>query len=239
MAESIKEKFITRLKGTGREGIGFFIEWLENETDFFEAPASMNHHTNFRGGLLSHSWNVLQHYESLIERMDLDDEMPYESIVIEALLHDVCKIRCYEENDEPASDKQISYLKDLLKQHGKKFNRQRIKDITKRRASDLIQWIKEEPESDPPKPGINWRYNDEFLPAGHGEKSVMIIQQFIELKPREMLAIRWHMGPWEQGLTAGGTKLKSYRSACEMYPDVELLYLADQQATFQEDWKLR
>lgn len=35
------------------------------------------------------------------------------------------------------------------------------------------------------------------MPLGHGEKSVILIQQYIKLTVPEMLAIRWHMGPYE------------------------------------------
>ena len=43
-----------------------------------------------------------------------------------------------------------------------------------------------------------WEYvpEDDF-PYGHGEKSVDLICRFIELSDEEKLAIRWHMGPWE------------------------------------------
>lgn len=38
---------------------------------------------------------------------------------------------------------------------------------------------------------------DDTLPLGHGDKSVMIIQQFIKLTTDELYAIRWHMGGFE------------------------------------------
>lgn len=34
------------------------LEWLERETDFFEAPASTKHHGAHPGGLVEHSLNV-------------------------------------------------------------------------------------------------------------------------------------------------------------------------------------
>lgn len=43
-----------------------------------------------------------------------------------------------------------------------------------------------------------WEYvNDDPFPYGHGEKSVELVGRFIELTDEEKLAIRWHMGPWE------------------------------------------
>lgn len=45
------------------------------------------------------------------------------------------------------------------------------------------QWVKEP-----------FYMTDDKLPLGHGEKSVIIIQQFIKLSLDEIYAIRWHMG---------------------------------------------
>ena len=39
-------------------------------------------------------------------------------------------------------------------------------------------------------------YNNS-LPYGHGEKSVMLISEFIKLSKEELYAIRWHMGGFE------------------------------------------
>lgn len=38
---------------------------------------------------------------------------------------------------------------------------------------------------------------DDQSPFGHGEKSVIILQQFIKLSKEEVLMIRWHMGGYE------------------------------------------
>ena len=49
-----KEKFCHLLRSTGREGVETIISELE-DSGFFEAPASANHHLNCIGGLLQHS----------------------------------------------------------------------------------------------------------------------------------------------------------------------------------------
>ncbi|MFU0784542.1 HD domain-containing protein [Clostridium sp.] len=38
---------------------------------------------------------------------------------------------------------------------------------------------------------------DDQAPFGHGEKSVILLQQFIKLSKEEILIIRWHMGGYE------------------------------------------
>ena len=55
--ENNKERFISLLKGTGRQGVDNVIDMLEKE-GFFTAPASTKFHLNSEGGLLEHSLNV-------------------------------------------------------------------------------------------------------------------------------------------------------------------------------------
>ncbi|MHC1683441.1 MAG: HD domain-containing protein [Clostridiaceae bacterium] len=43
-----------------------------------------------------------------------------------------------------------------------------------------------------PAYGVN-----DLFPVGHGEKSVIILQQFIRLSKEEVMMIRWHMGGYE------------------------------------------
>lgn len=38
---------------------------------------------------------------------------------------------------------------------------------------------------------------DDQVPFGHGEKSVILLQQFIRLSKEEVIIIRWHMGSYE------------------------------------------
>ena len=67
------------------------------------------------------------------------------------------------------------------------------------------------------------------LPYGHGEKSVYIISKFMTLTEEEAMAIRWHMGPWQDGekQTAG--------NAFEKYPLAVLTHIADLEATYLDE----
>lgn len=96
-----KEKFCHLLRSTGREGIEKVITELE-ESGFFEAPASANHHLNCNGGLLRHSLNVCE--TALAVRSFLEEQgewhahrIPRDSVIIASLLHDVCKCDIYKE----------------------------------------------------------------------------------------------------------------------------------------------
>jgi len=58
--EENKKRFIELLLSTKREGMDKLVNYLENETDFFEAPASTKYHSSYVGGLLIHSLNVFK-----------------------------------------------------------------------------------------------------------------------------------------------------------------------------------
>ena len=58
MLAAYKNNFCELLRETGRERIEDLIAWLENETDFFSAPASAKTHGAYEGGLLIHSLSV-------------------------------------------------------------------------------------------------------------------------------------------------------------------------------------
>ena len=69
------------------------------------------------------------------------------------------------------------------------------------------------------------------LPLGHGEKSViMLLSWGLELKPEEMLAIRWHMMAWDLPMQSPEHK-ESLNAAKAKTPLVSLVQLADGFAT--------
>ena len=71
---------------------------------------------------------------------------------------------------------------------------------------------------------------DDDFPLGHGEKSVMLIQRYIELTASEILAIRWHMGgfvPKEEQ-----TYVSRAFNQCEL---AVLLHIADLKATYIDE----
>lgn len=148
----MKERFIELLRLTKRPGIESLINYLENDTDFFTAPASTKFHLSVKGGLLEHSLNV---YEELKNECGFyDDNVPSEIIIV-SLLHDICKANYYK----------ISF-RNVKNEEGK--------------------WEQ-----------VPYYSTDDEFPIGHGEKSVIMIQRFIDLTDREILAIRWHMGGFE------------------------------------------
>lgn len=73
---------------------------------------------------------------------------------------------------------------------------------------------------------------DEQVPLGHGEKSCLILQQFIRLSLEETLAIRWHMGGFDCATKGGDYGMSK---AQELTPLVTLLQVTDMLSTLFEE----
>lgn len=183
----MKEKYIELLRKTNREGIEDLISFIE-KTDFFKAPASTRFHGNFEGGLLQHSlkvYEILKHkIETNIEKLEVKDE----TVIIVALLHDLCKANFYK----------VDY---------------------RNAKNELGVWEK-----------VPYYTVDDTIPYGHGEKSVMMVTEYLKLSPEEKYSIRWHMGytePKELYSTIG--------AAYKKYPLALLTHEADLEATYFYD----
>lgn len=71
---------------------------------------------------------------------------------------------------------------------------------------------------------------EDKLPLGHGEKSVMILQEFIKLTDEEKLAIRWHMLAFDAGIHFNYPSGFAFREASKN-PLVVLLFTSDYEAS--------
>jgi len=93
--ESRKKEFLDICKKyIKRPGIDAFLNWLENETDFFVAPASTRFHGSYKGGLLDHSLNVYYAFKNDIKQV-YNIPISDETIAIITLFHDTCKANLY------------------------------------------------------------------------------------------------------------------------------------------------
>lgn len=112
-----KTLFEDLLRSTNREGIENVIQFLNN-TDFFTAPSSANYHSNYKGGLLDHSLLVytcaMKMRDLYIElKPELAERLDINSIIISALLHDICKTCFYKETTKWKKDENnqwVSYI---------------------------------------------------------------------------------------------------------------------------------
>ena len=73
-------------------------------------------------------------------------------------------------------------------------------------------------------------YNvEDVFPYGHGEKSVFLVERFIRLNTEEAMAIRWHMGGFDDSAKAGSFAIGE---AYKRYPLAVMAHLADLEATY-------
>ena len=189
-----------------RPGSEEVLKWLET-SDFFDAPASTKYHLAVPGGLCRHSINVYARLKGLLQYA-YGDNCPYseETIAIVALLHDVCKVDCY----RPTWKNQKTY--DLEKVEA--AERWQVK----RDAGGAFIW----------ESVAGYEYDEKFI-YGHGEKSVYLICNLMDLSNEEAVAIRFHMGPYQDGEKQNAGK------AFAQFPLAFWLHMADSAATFIDE----
>ena len=120
--------------------------------------------------------------------------------------------RFFEEGDNPESMAICGLLHDLCKANYYKTGTRNVKNEA------TGQWEKVPV----------FMVEDQF-PYGHGEKSVYLIERFIRLKPAEAVAIRWHMGGFDDAARGG---CRAISEAYDAYPLAVKLHLADLTATY-------
>ena len=88
-----KDECLDLLRSTNRDKIEDLINYITT-LGYFEAPGSLKHH-RFEGGLVSHSLETyhkaLHLRDKKIQKGFKSSEMPDDSIIIAALMHDLCK----------------------------------------------------------------------------------------------------------------------------------------------------
>ena len=180
----MKEEFISLLRSTNRDGIEDLIQFLE-KSDFYKAPASTRFHGSYEGGLLEHSMKVYEILKHKVKNSVLDLNVSDDTLIIIALLHDICKANFYK----------VDY---------------------RNAKNERGEWEK-----------VPYYTVDDTIPYGHGEKSVMMITEYMKLTVEEKYCIRWHMGftePKEVYNTLG--------QAFKKFPLALILHEADLEATY-------
>ena len=114
-----------------------------------------------------------------------------------------------EENDNPESFAICALLHDLCKAQFYKVSTRNVKN------DETGQWEK-----------VPYYAIEDTFPYGHGENSVFLIERFMRLKLDEAMAIRWHMGGFDDN---NGFYVSS---AYDRYPLAVKLHLADLESTY-------
>ena len=73
---------------------------------------------------------------------------------------------------------------------------------------------------------------EDLFPYGHGEKSVFIVSSFLKLNRQESMAIRWHMGGFDDSVKGGSFALSGAFETC---PLAVLTHMADLSATYLDE----
>lgn len=191
------EKFENLLQSVNREGINILLTFIR-KSDFYTAPASTRYHSCHEGGLLEHTLNV---YDRLMNK---------------------CKDTLWQGNTIIKNENIVisALLHDICKTYfyGTELKNKKVYKETGSKSDSNGRYDWETVPS----------YTiDDKIPYGHGEKSVMMVEEFIKLEPVERYAIRWHMGftePKENWNTIG--------MAIKKYPLVLALHEADIESTY-------
>lgn len=98
-----KELFAACLGACDRDGMNDLLSWLET-TSFYRDPASTKYHSAHDAGLLIHSLGVSSTFAQFMKDNPVFG-VSYQTAYIAGLLHDLCKIGCYERKERFRKDK--------------------------------------------------------------------------------------------------------------------------------------
>lgn len=199
------KRFEELMSGVSREGKDALMDYIQ-KSDFYTAPASTKFHLSCEGGLLQHSLNV---YDCLQAKKESStwgrilEEAGAEALILCPLLHDLCKTYFYKID----------------------FKNQKTYDPEKVAAAERWQ-VKRDNGGAFIWEQVPCYTVEDRVPYGHGEKSVMMIEQFMRLTGPERFAIRWHMG-----FSEAPQNHLQLTQAMAKYPLILALHEADQEAS--------
>lgn len=125
-----------------------------------------------------------------------ENRLKEDSLIIICLLHDICKINFYFKTMKSVKRKDDKG-NFVLNNYGKNV------------------WDEE----------LRYEIIDK-MPLGHGEKSVIILQQWLKLSLEEIFCIRWHMMSYDDVVRGYAGNL-SLTNALNLYPTISLIHCAD------------
>ena len=198
MNEKLVNEFERLLFSTKRPGIEKLVDYIR-KTDFYTAPASTKYHGCHEGGLLEHSLNV---YKCLMAKKNSET---------------------WREVFQNITDENIiitALLHDLCKTNfyvvEMKNKKVYSETGTKMDSNGRYDWVS--------VPGYSI---EDKNPMGHGEKSVIMIMNFIKLVANETYGILFHMG-----FTLPKEEWNTLSAAIQKYPFALAVHEADLEATY-------
>jgi hypothetical protein len=198
MNDNLVNEFERLLFSTKRPGIEKLVEYIR-KTDFYTAPASTKYHGCHEGGLLEHSLNV---YKCLMAKKNSET---------------------WREVFQNITDENIiitALLHDLCKTNfyvvEMKNKKVYSETGTKMDSNGRYDWVS--------VPGYSI---EDKNPMGHGEKSVIMIMNFIKLVSNETYGILFHMG-----FTLPKEEWNTLSAAIQKHPFILAVHEADLEATY-------
>jgi hypothetical protein len=176
------------------------------ESDFYIAPASSKYHGDYKGGLCEHSLNVYKNIIVIYNNIQwlecgITQSYSTKTLTLISLLHDICKVGIYKESFR-----------------NKKKLDEKGEEILNKKGLPIWEIVP-------------YYEVDDNYPLGHGEKSVIILQRYFLLTTEEIMAIRWHMGGYDD-ITKSYIGNMTANKAFNMYPLITLLHMADLASIF-------
>ena len=198
MNEKLVNEFERLLFSTKRPGIEKLVDYIR-KTDFYTAPASTKYHGCHEGGLLEHSLNV---YKCLMAKKNSET---------------------WREVFQNITDENIiitALLHDLCKTNFYVVEIKNKKEYsetgTKMDSNGRYDWV-----------SVPAYTIDDKNPMGHGDKSVIMIMNFIKLVANETYGILFHMG-----FTLPKEEWNTLSAAIQKYPFALAVHEADLEATY-------
>lgn len=203
-------RFEAEMSKVKRPGVDKLMDYIRH-SDFYTAPASTKYHLSCEGGLLQHSLNVLDAFRGLLHTGGLDNVFTAGTpTVMEGggWCYTVAGRVIATISDESAII--VSLLHDICKTHFYTVSSRNQKN------EKTGKWEK-----------VPYYAIEDKMPLGHGDKSAMIIKQYMELTTPELYAIWWHIGFAD----LGSVEAKTLNLAIDKYPLVWALHTADMMAS--------
>ncbi len=199
-------RFEAELAKVNRPGMDKLLAYIR-KSDFYQAPASTKYHLSCEGGLLQHSLNVLDAMRSIMTPIPQGgDDSATKMWEYRVAGKTVATI--------PDSSLTImALLHDICKTYFYATSTRNAKN------EQTGKWEK-----------VPYFTVKDRMPLGHGDKSVMIIKQYIDLTSPEMYAIWHHMG------FTDNADFLTLSNAIDQFPLVWAMHTADMMAShFMED----
>ena len=194
-------RFEAELSKVDRPGIEKLMDYIR-KSDFYTAPASTRFHLSCEGGLLQHSLNVLDALRGLLEpKPDIGKKDPTKWEY---------KVAGQTVATLPGDSLTIiALLHDICKTYFYKPSTRNVKN------EQTGKWEK-----------VPCYTVEDKMPLGHGDKSAMLIKEYIHLDTVEMYAIWWHMGMTDQ------FNIGTFTQALTKYPILWAVHTADMIASY-------